>query len=76
MALAYISLQETSIDIADVVDDEKIGEKFLGSVIKDPAILDSISYDRILITSVEKRDTTFEKILANGISRKKVVMIE
>jgi len=74
--IAYISLQETSIDIADVVDDEKIGEKFLGSVIKDPAILDSISYDRILITSVEKRDTTFEKILANGISRKKVVMIE
>jgi len=74
--IAYISLQETSIDIAAVVDDEKIGEKFLGSAVKDPDILDSLSYDRILITSVEKRDTTFEKILANGISRNKVIMIE
>ena len=74
--IAYISLQETSIDIAAVVDDEKIGEKFLGSVIKDPSILDSISFDRILIISVEKRNATLEKILANGISRNKVVMIE
>jgi len=74
--IAYISLQETSIDIAAVVDDEKIGEKFFGGVIKNPSILDSLSYDRILITSVEKRDTTLEKILANGISRNKVVMIE
>ncbi|MFC1567482.1 winged helix-turn-helix transcriptional regulator [Thermodesulfobacteriota bacterium] len=74
--IAYISLQETSIDIAAVVDDEKIGEKCLGGVIKDPSILDSLSYDRILITSVEKRDITLEKILANGISRNKVVMIE
>jgi DNA-binding MarR family transcriptional regulator len=74
--IAYISLQETSIDIVAVVDDEKIGRKFLGIVIKDPTTLDSLSFDRVLITSVEKRDTTFEKILANGISRNKVVMIE
>jgi len=74
--IAYLSLQETSIDIEAVVDDEQIGQKFLGIMIKDPSMLESLSFDRILITSVEKRNETLEKILANGISRNKVVMIE
>ena len=35
-----------------IVDDNKIGEKFLGGVVKDPATLNSLSFDRILVTSM------------------------
>jgi len=73
--IAYISLQDTSIDIVAVVDDDKIGEKFMGTVVKDSSMLDSLSFDKILITSATNSNATLEKILARGISRKKTVMI-
>ncbi len=60
-----------------VVDDFKIGDKFLdGIVVTDPLELGSISFDRILITSMGSIDTVLEKILKQGIPRSKVVMLE
>jgi len=74
--IAFISLQETSIQMLAIVDDNKIGEKFLGSVVKDPATLNSLSFDRILITSMIPKDKVLEKVLEQGIPRSKVVMLE
>jgi len=60
-----------------VVDDFKIGDKFLdGIVVTDPLELGSISFDRILITSMGSIETVLEKILKQGIPRSKVVMLE
>ena len=75
--IAYLSLQETHIKLVAVVDDFKIGDKFLdGIVVTDPLELGSISFDRILITSMGSIDTVLEKILKQGIPRSKVVMLE
>ena len=74
--IAFISLQETSIRMLAVVDDNQIGEKFLGGVVKDPATLNSLSFDRILITSMISKDTLLEKLLEQGIPQSKVVMLE
>ncbi len=75
--IAYLSLQETHIKLVAVVDDFKIGDKFLdGIVVTDPVELGSISFDRILITSMGSIDTVLEKILKQGIPRSKVVMLE
>ncbi len=74
--IAFISLQETSIQMIAVVDDNNIGEKFLGSVVKDPHFLNSISFDRILITSMISKDNMLEKLLEQGIPRSKLVMLE
>ena len=73
--IAFISLQETNIVMVAIVDDNKIGEVFLGGGVKNPAILDSLSFDRILITSMNKEDTTLERLLKIGIPQSKIVML-
>ena len=72
--IAYISLQETSIKMVAIVDEKRVGKIFLGNVVEDPCLLSSLSFDRILITSMKKDDSQLEKILKNGIARSKIVM--
>jgi len=74
--IAYLSIQETHIKIVAVVDDEKIGDKFLGNKVIGSSKLDSLSFDRILISSLNSNEPVLEKILKKGTSREKVVMIE
>ncbi len=74
--IAYFSLQDTTIELLVVVDDVKIGEKFLKKIVADPAVLDSLSFDRILITTDGSMEDVMEKILEKGIPRDKVVMLE
>ena len=74
--IAFISLQETSIQMLSIVDDKNIGDKFLGAVVKDPATLNSLSFDRILITSMMSKNKALEKVLEQGIPQSKVVMLE
>jgi DNA-binding MarR family transcriptional regulator len=74
--IAFISLQETSIQMLAIVDDNKIGEKFLGGVVKDPATLNSLSFDRVLVTSMISKDKVLEKVLEQGIPQSKVVVLD
>jgi len=74
--IAFISLQETSIQMVAIVDDNNIGEKFLGSVVKDPNNLYSLFFDRVLITSMISKEKVLEKVLEQGIPRSKLVMLE
>jgi len=73
--IAYISLQETSIKMVAMVDEKKIGKVFLGSVVTNPDAIDSLSFDKILITSMSKEDVALEKLLKKGIDRGKIVML-
>jgi len=73
--IAHICLQETAIEMVAVVDDKKIGEKYLRGVVTDPARLESLSFDTIFITTVGSREDVLERILERGISRNKVVML-
>jgi len=73
--IAYISLQETTIKMVAIVDEKRVGKIFLGNVIKDPHVLDSLSFDKILITSMKKDDSQLEKILKKGIAHSKIVML-
>ena len=60
-----------------VVDNYKIGDKFFaGIVVQDPSELKSLSFDRILITAIESEEEVLAKILASGISRDEVVMLQ
>lgn len=72
--IAFVSLQETSIQLVAVIDAEKKGGKFLGNRIKEPAELKQLDYDRVIITDVESRDRLLEEVLAEGISPERVVM--
>ena len=74
--IAYISLQETPIKIVALVDDEEAGEELIGYKVENSTILHSISFDKILITSISLKDTALESILNQGIPRDKIIVME
>lgn len=73
--IAYISLQETLIEIVGVVDDRKQGQSFLGLTITDLACLDRLEYDALLITLDELTDDTMKRLRGEQISENRIVMV-
>lgn len=73
--IAYISLQETPIQLAAIVDDEKKGERFMKQIVADPDRLNGFVFDRILITTIDSRESALQKILQNQISSELVIEI-
>ena len=74
--IAYISLQETSIDLVSIVDDRKIGNRFIGHIIEDPQELVNKPFDKILITAINSRELLIEKLTNFGISLKKIAVMK
>ncbi|NNL76047.1 MAG: hypothetical protein HKO68_06905 [Desulfobacterales bacterium] len=73
--IAYLSLQETNLELVAVVDDEKMGKKFMRFAVAGPAILGSVAHDVILITSINSTQIILRNIAAMGISPQDVVQI-
>ena len=72
--IAYISLQETSIKMIAIVDDKKTGMIFLGHVVKSPDLLKSLSFDKILITFMDKESSPLDGLLMRGIAQKNIII--
>ena len=73
--IAYISLQETNIELIAVVDDEKIGKRFMRWVVEHPDRLVSFYFDKIIITTLNSSEQIMEKLSSIGISKESVVQI-
>jgi len=58
-----------------VVDMIKTGEQFLGYSVLDPVYLNSLSFDRILITAIESRKIILDDIIEKGVPANKIVTI-
>ncbi len=74
--IAYISLKETPIQLVAVVDDNKTGDIFMDFVISSPNRLETITFDKIFITSINEPEKVLERILKKGISPSKVTMLQ
>ncbi len=64
--IAYITLQETDLQLAGVVDDELKGGKFFGSDVWPLDAVGSMSYDCIVVTSYLKRNGIYASLLGAG----------
>jgi DNA-binding MarR family transcriptional regulator len=73
--IAYISLQETPIQLAAIVDDKKQGQRFMKQIVADPDRLNRIAFDRILITTIDARESALQKIMQNEIAADLVIEI-
>jgi DNA-binding MarR family transcriptional regulator len=73
--IAYISLQETPIQLTAVVDDKKQGQRFMRQIVVDPDSLNRIAFDRILITTIDARESAMQKIMQNEIAAELVIEI-
>ena len=73
--IAYVSLQQTPINLVAVVDDEKVGSRFMKHLVADPASLNQISFDKILVTTINSRDAILLKIAQRKIATELVIEI-
>ena len=73
--IAYLSLQETNIELVAVFDDDKEGKRFMRYTVAHPDRMGSFSFDRILITSINSTETILQRIAALGLSIEDVIQI-
>ena len=67
--IAYLTLQETGLKLAGVVDTENADETFFGNKVMPIQAIRQLSYDRIVVTSYLKRDALYQELLRNDIDK-------
>jgi DNA-binding MarR family transcriptional regulator len=67
--IAYITLQETTLELAGVVDGEHAGEKFFGREIQPFSGVKQMQYDSVVVTTYLKRDAVAGELTAQGVAR-------
>ena len=65
--LAYITLQETDLELSGVADADASEKKFFGRDIKPINAIKDMSYDCIVVTSYLKSEEIYQELLDNGI---------
>ena len=67
--IAYITLQETSMDLAGVVDEERVGSKFFGKIVQPMHAVQAMQRDCIVVTSYLNGGKIHKKLLNSGIDK-------
>jgi DNA-binding MarR family transcriptional regulator len=60
---AYITLQETGLELAGVVDDEKAGRKFFIHDIRPLSEIGQLRYDQVIVTSYVNRTAIYQDLV-------------
>jgi len=68
--IAYITLQETTIELVGVVDPEKDGDLFFGKKIRPLSSIKDMKYDCIIVASYLYRDKIYHALLRQGVDKK------
>lgn len=73
--ISYLLMQEASIQLAAIVDNNHCGRSFLKKKVVGSDQLADTSFDRILITDIIEPLKSYDEIRACGIPADKIVMI-
>ena len=63
--IAYITLQESKIELVGVVDNENEGKNFFGFNVHNMNGLKSLQYDSVVVTSYLRREKIYEELARN-----------
>jgi DNA-binding MarR family transcriptional regulator len=74
--IAYLSLQETRIQMVAIFDDSEIGNNFLRFVVANPENLTSFQFDKILISDPNKKEAIMNQIITKGILPDKIITLD
>jgi hypothetical protein len=74
--IAFLSLQETAIELVAVVDDCNSGKKIIGREVIDSRGLGQLSFDRIVVTDDTQRESILNSLLSSYLSRREIVFID
>jgi DNA-binding MarR family transcriptional regulator len=67
--IAYLSLQETNLELLDVVDDAAAGRNFFGRTVKKLEAIRDMRFDIILVSSYVKRNELYKQLIKLGVSK-------
>ena len=73
--IAYLSLQETKLDLVGVVDDFKVGKNFFGRRVEPAELIKNYVYDRVVIAGLASKEKIYDKTLKLGVEEEKVILI-
>jgi DNA-binding MarR family transcriptional regulator len=65
--IAYITLQETSMGLAGVVDEERTGSTFFGKTVQPIRAIQAMQHDCIVVTSYLHGEKIYKQLLNIGI---------
>ncbi len=70
--IAFLSLQETKLELVGVINDVKTGKKFFGHKINSIGNVSDIAFEIIIITSFQNGDVLMKKLTRAGVSREMI----
>jgi DNA-binding MarR family transcriptional regulator len=70
--IAYITLQETSLELAAVGDTEETGKDFFGRKVHALTTIVERPYDCVVITTYVKKDKVYQELIKNGVRKKDI----
>ncbi len=73
--LAYLYLQLSNIQLADIIDDKQNGKKFFDFRIKGFDRIHQKDWDMVLLTRLEDADQDIESLLEKGVNRDRIAII-
>jgi len=73
--IAYLTLQETDIELSGVVDGELVGNTFFGNEIKPFADIKNIECDCVVVTSYLKRERIYNDLIGNSVRKENIKSI-
>jgi DNA-binding MarR family transcriptional regulator len=73
--IAFLSLQETDIHLAAVVDDQKAGKRFFSHTIQSPDFLKIATFDRLMVTTLSAQSEVMEKLSDMDLPKHQIVTI-
>lgn len=74
--IAYLSLQETKIELIGVTDNERNSERFFSYSVSPMEDLKSFDFDRTVVTSFKKRDCLLERLKGLEIAEDMICQIK
>lgn len=74
--IAYLSLQETDLELQAIIDEENQAKPFFKFQIQKPEILRNLRCDKVLITKIDSEDALREKLIKYGVKESNIVTFQ
>lgn len=73
--IAYLTLQETDLELIGVIDNDKAGSSFFNREVRSLDGVGDLQYDCIVVTTYLKRDAISEELVRLGVPKKAMRVI-
>jgi len=74
--IAYLSLQETNLNLSAIIDDEHIGNKFFGYTVAGLEDISSYKFDSLMITAITSVDEINTRLHEQNIPSEMILQIQ